>query len=123
MRTTIGSPSPGILHREDKPPWLLEGPLGLTGGLGEAWTPLLRNMHVHEGLCTGLPLGQGREGGERTAPAAAKSPTTASVRAPAKLTPRRSVVWNLGLPRPEEKTWLWDAEVTQSQGRAWVRRQ
>lgn len=48
--------------------------------------------------CTGLPLGQGREDGERTSPGAIKFPTTALVFVPAKLTTRQSVVWDLGLP-------------------------
>ena len=42
----IGHPSPGVQHREDKPPWLVGGPLRLTGRLWEAWTPLVRTTQV-----------------------------------------------------------------------------
>ena len=29
---------PGVQQREDKPPWLVAGPVGLRRGLWEAWT-------------------------------------------------------------------------------------
>ena len=36
-----GHPSPGVLHRGDELPWLIGGPLGLTGGLWAVWAPLM----------------------------------------------------------------------------------
>ena len=42
----IGCPSPGVQHRGDKLPWLVGGPVGLTGGLWEAWTLLRRSRYI-----------------------------------------------------------------------------
>ena len=42
----IGCPIPVAQHWEDKSPRLVETLVGLTGGLWEAWTPLMRSMHT-----------------------------------------------------------------------------
>lgn len=39
----MGCPSPGVLHREYRPFWLIGGRVGLTGGLWKAWPLLVRH--------------------------------------------------------------------------------
>ena len=42
----VGHPSFGVLHREDKPPWLVGGQVGLIGRLGESQIQLGRSAHM-----------------------------------------------------------------------------
>ena len=42
----IGRLGPGVQHREDKPACLVGGPVALTGGLWEAWTPLVKSAQT-----------------------------------------------------------------------------
>ena len=42
------APGPGKLWAGDQPPWLVGGPLKLTEGLWEAWTPLLRQRQCRD---------------------------------------------------------------------------
>ena len=44
LSNNIGCPSLGIWHREGKSPQLVGGPVGLAGGLWEAWIPLIRTV-------------------------------------------------------------------------------
>ena len=44
LSNNIGCPSLGVWHREGKSPQLVGEPLGLTGGLWEAWTPPTRTV-------------------------------------------------------------------------------
>ena len=46
FKLLIGSPSLGVLHREDEPTWLVGRLPGLTEGLWEAQNLLMRNMHM-----------------------------------------------------------------------------
>ena len=41
----LGTPGMGS-YREEEPPWLLGGLLGLTGGLWEAWALLMGSTHT-----------------------------------------------------------------------------
>ncbi|EPY76138.1 hypothetical protein CB1_001490011 [Camelus ferus] len=62
-----------FLLREDEPPWLGGGPLGLAGGLQEALTlPWTLDSAREEPTCTGLSLRQLSEEGLKTAPVAAR---------------------------------------------------
>lgn len=52
----IGCPSTRVQHQEDEYPWLVEGPMGATGGLWEAWILLMRSVKK-------LAYSQNEEGG------------------------------------------------------------
>ena len=45
----IGHPSPGVQHQEDESPWLVGGPVGITGGQSEAWILLAGSQNRARG--------------------------------------------------------------------------
>ena len=46
VRAPCCTPQSWVSHWEDKSLWLVRGPVDLTEGLREAWTPLRRSTHT-----------------------------------------------------------------------------
>lgn len=92
--TLTGFPSSGALYREDEPPWLVGGLLGLTEGLWEAWAPFMRSMCIHAGLPPGRAKRANRS---QWLPGFLQPPQ--DMNAPALLTPGHNSTLDLGLPQ------------------------
>ena len=117
----IGCPSPGIQHRAGKPPWLAGGPLELTGGLWEAWTPFVRSMRV-------LACSQGRADkvdwglfqwlpGFLWLPWHMPKPELSKCFSPTYFTSQLST--RARATRTRERAWPWNRETTWTWGGIW----